>query len=133
MPGECTTKNILYEATLEANLPNYGKKIYKGISEPSFKERFGNHKKSFNNAKYKTETCLSTEVWRVKTQGGTPKITWRAIKQHRGFNPTKGKCSLCLSEKLEILDHKGPNLINKKDEIVSTCRHRRKFLLTSNI
>ena len=133
MPGECTTKNILYEATLEANLPNYGTKIYKGISEPSFKERFGNHKQSFNNVKYKTKTSLSTEVWRVKTQGGTPKITWRAIKQHRGFNPATGRCSLCLCEKLEILEHKGPNLINKKDEIVSTCRHRRKFLLTSNI
>ena len=129
MPEVCTTPNILYEATVTANLPNYGEKIYKGISEPPFKDRYGNHKKSFQHSKYKSETCLSTEIWRIKNLGGTPKITWRLIKQYRGFNPTTGRCALCLNEKLEILSHQGPNLINKRDEIVSTCRHRRKFLL----
>ena len=79
--------------------------------------------------KYKSETCLSTEIWRIKNLGGTPFITWRPVKQYPGFNPTTGRCALCLNEKLEILNHQGPNLINKRDEIVSTCRHRRKFLL----
>ena len=129
MPGECTTPNILYEATITTDLPNYGEKIYKGISEPPFKNRYGNHKKSFSHQKYKSETCLSTEIWRIKNLGGTPIITWRPVKQYPGFNPTTGRCALCLNEKLAILNHQGPNLINKRDEIVSTCRHRRKFLL----
>ena len=125
------TTNLLYEATVTTNLPNYSDKVYKGISEPSFKERYGNHKKSFNHLKYKSDTCLSTEIWKIKNLGGIPNITWRPIKQYPGFNPTTGRCALCLNEKLEILDHQGPNLINKRDEIVNTCRHRRKFLLAS--
>ena len=131
MPGECTTPNLLYEGTITSDLPNYGEKIYKGISEPPFKNRFGNHKKSFNNAKYKTETCLSKEVWNIKSLGGTYNITWRPIRQHPGFNPSNGKCGLCRSEKLEILEHTGTNLLNKRSEIVSTCRHRLKYMLTS--
>ena len=131
MPGECTTPNLLYEGNITSDLPNYGEKIYKGISEPPFKNRFGNHKKSFNNKKYKTETCLSKEVWNIKNLGGTYNITWRPIKQHPGFNPSTGKCGLCRSEKLEILEHRGTNLLNKRSEIVSTCRHRLKYMLTS--
>ena len=127
------TPNLLYEATVTSNLPRYGSKLYKGISEPPWKDRYGNHKKSFNNQKYKNETCLSKEVWRVKSLGGTTRITWRPIKQHRGYNPTTGKCALCTSEKLEILEHRGPNLLNKRAEIVATCRHRLKYMLTSNI
>ena len=108
-------------------------KIYKGISEPPFKDRFGNHKKSFNHVSYKSDTSLSKEVWKIKNLGGTPSISWRSIKQYPGFNPTTGKCALCMSEKLEILEYKGPNLLNQKAEIVATCRHRLKYMLTSHI
>ncbi len=131
LPGECTTPNLLYEATLKSDLPDYGEKIYKGISEPSFKKRFANHKKSFNIVEYKSDTCLSKEVWDIKNLGGTYNISWRAIKQCPGFNPSNGKCALCMSEKLEILEHTGTNLLNKKSEIVSTCRHKHKHMLTS--
>ena len=34
-----------------------------------------------------------------------------------------GQCNLCLDEKIEILKLKG-NAINKRSEIISTCRHR---------
>ena len=131
LPGECTTPNILYEAKIVSNLPNYEGKVYKGISDPPFKIRFGNHKKSFNKTKYKTDSALSKEVWRIKNQGGTFDITWRIVKQFPSFNPASGKCALCLNEKLEILQHKGPNLLNKRSEIVSTCRHRLKYMLSS--
>ena len=133
MPGECTTPNLLYEATITSNLSRYGSRVYKGISEPPWKERYRNHKKSFNKVEYKSETCLSKEVWRIKALGGNYSIKWRQIKQHSGYNQGNGKCALCMSEKLEILEFKGPNLLNKRDEIVSTCRHRLKYLLTSNI
>lgn len=129
--GECTTPNVLYEGVISSNLPDYENKIYKGISEPPFKTRLGNHKKSFNNTKYQSESTLSKEVWRIKNQGGTYKIAWRVIKQHPGFNPVNGKCNLCLSEKLEILEHNETNLLNKRSEIVSTCRHRHKYMLSS--
>ena len=131
LPGECTTPNLLYEGTLTSSLENYGEKLYKGISEPIFKSRFGNHKKSFNRIDYKSDTCLTKEVWKIKELGGTFNVSWRVIRQHPGYNPANGKCALCLNEKLEILEHSGPNLLNKRSEIVSTCPHKRKYMLTA--
>ena len=40
----------------------YDKKCYKGSCETTFKKRFANHRKSFNNDQYKNETELSKEV-----------------------------------------------------------------------
>ena len=131
LPGACTRPNLLYEGAISSDLNGYGEKKYKGISEPPFKGRFGNHKKSFTHRKYSNETSLSKEVWRIKDLGGTYSIKWKPIKQYRTFNPSIGRCALCMSEKLEILQEKGPNLLNKKSEIVSTCRHRLKYMLSS--
>ena len=129
LDGECTTPNVLYEAELDSNLEHYKKKIYIGITEPKFKARYGNHKTSFSNVSYKNETELSKEVWKIKENGGDFYIKWRIINQFPGFNPSSGKCALCLNEKLAILQYKGDNLLNKRSEIVSTCRHKAKFKL----
>ena len=131
LPEKCTTPNILYEATISSNLAGYVDKAYKGISKPIFKTRFGNHKKSFNDVKYKTDSSLSKEVWKIKELGGRYNISWRALGQYPDYNPVNGRCALCLSEKLEILQHTGPPLLNTRSEIVSTCRHRSKYMLSS--
>ena len=131
LPNQCTIPNILYEATIKSNLAGYGEKVYKGVSKPPFKLRFRNHKKSFNNIEYKTDTELSKEVWRIKGLGGTFNVSWRALGQFRDYNPANGKCGLCLSEKLAILEHSGPPLLNSRSEIISTCRHRLKYMLSS--
>ena len=36
---------------------------------------------------------------------------------------------LCLTEKLEILDDPDKNLLNKRSEIISQCRHKNKYRL----
>ena len=131
LPNQCTIPNILYEATIRSNLAGYEEKVYKGVSKPPFKLRFGNHKKSFNNIQHKTDTELSKEVWRIKGLGGTFNVSWRALGQFRDYNPANGKCGLCLSEKLAILEHSGPPLLNFRSEIISTCRHRLKYMLSS--
>ena len=135
LKGHCLTNNVLYEATINANIPNYSRKVYKGVTCPIFKLRFKNHEKAFNHIKYKNDCELSKEVWKIKEGGGTYSINWRIIKQYRDYNPASKKCALCLNEKYEILIYDGDNQLNKRSEIISTCRHRRKYLLayaTSN-
>ena len=129
LDGECATTNVLYEAKLDSNLANYSTKTYIGITAPKFKSRYGNHKKSFANIAYKHETELSKEVWSIKEKGGEYSIKWKIIKQLPTYIPSSGKCALCLNEKLAILEYKGQNLLNKRSEIVSTCRHRLKYKL----
>ena len=56
-------------------------------------------------------------------------IKWRIVKQLQSYNPETKKCRLCIGENMEILELDPANLLNKQSELVSTCRHRNKFLL----
>ena len=131
LSGNCLTPNVLYEATLTTNIENYGEKLYKGITATTFKERYGNHLKSFNHEKYEKETELSKEVWRIKRQNKEFRIQWRIIKQYRPYNPLTKRCTLCLKEKIAILDHNGENQLNKRSEVIGACRHRQKYMLAA--
>ena len=45
--GQCLIESIVYQANIMANIPDYKEKVYLGVSETTFKVRYGNHKKSF--------------------------------------------------------------------------------------
>ena len=104
-------------------------KEYKGISAAIFKDRFGNHKKAFNNKSYKLDRELSKEVWAIRDKNGHEKITWTIYRHYPPYTPKSKRCSLCQNEKLEIALHKEGNLLNKRSEIISKCRHRNKYKL----
>ena len=72
--GQCLTESIVYQANITANIPGYKEKVYLGVSETTFKVRYGNHKKSFTKQRHKNDTELSREHWKVKQQHGIPKI-----------------------------------------------------------
>ena len=41
-----------------------------------------------------------------------------------------GRCSLCLEEKIHIMTYKLPEKsLNKRSELMATCRHRTKYKL----
>ena len=111
--GNCLEKGILYLGRVSSDLPNYTTKEYKGICSTVFKDRYGNHNKSFNNERYKTDTELSKEVWAVKDKNGTPKISWSIFGRFPPYNPESKQWYLCLNEKVEIAMHKENNLLAK--------------------
>ena len=63
---QCQITNIIYKANITSNLRNYHEKIYYGTSEGTIKQRYRNHKKSFNHEKHRTDTELSKEYSRLK-------------------------------------------------------------------
>ena len=105
LSGQCQIGEVVYESTLSSNQPNYKEKKYFGIAEESPKGRPYNHNSSFRNDFYKNDTEFSKELWQIR------------------------KCYLCLNEKLEIVLYEGENLLNKKTELISKCRHQIKFML----
>ena len=129
LDGKCLTPNIIYEAQITSNQRNYKQKVYIGTAKTDFKHRFNNHTKSFNLEHYENDTELSKEYWTIKRNHFIPKVTWRIIRKWAPFNTTKGKCYLCLNEKLEIASYKGDNLLNKRSELINKCRHQNKFTL----
>ena len=103
--------NIIYKAKITSNLQNYHEKVYYGTSEGTFKQRYGNHKKSFNHEKHRTDVKLSKEYWRLKKLKAKPQVQIYILKRCR---PTKRAviCYLCLKEKLFIIEHQRNNLLN---------------------
>ena len=58
LPNSCQTKCIIYQANTGWDITGYKQKYYLGSCETTFKDRFGNHKKFFNNRKHKNDTDL---------------------------------------------------------------------------
>ena len=131
MNGLCLTSSILYQATIKCSDSKYKQKRHKGICEAIFKKRYANHKKSFNLINSKNDTTLSVEYWTLKQKQQTPRLTWEIKGQYKAYNPTLKKCNLCLNEKLAIIDDPDKNLLNKRSEVISQCRHRNKFKLVN--
>ena len=129
LDGKCLTPTIIYEAQITSNQLNYKQKINIGTAKTDFKHRFNNHTKSFNPEHYQNDTDLSTEYWTIKRNRFTPEVTWRIIRKCASLNTTKINFYLCLNEKLEIASYKGDNLLNKRSELISKCKHQNKFIL----
>ena len=129
LDGKCLTTNTIYKATVLSDKPGYKDKIYIGLAETTFKKRFANHKKSFRYEKYKSESELSKEVWDLKNDNFTPAVKWEIFKRCAPFNRNTVKCNLCTSEKLAIISYPQDNILNKRSELISKCRHVNKHML----
>ena len=96
---------------------------YIGMTEHSFKTRFADHKQSFEKKKYATKTSLSRYLWKLKESGIKYSIKWSIIQRARAYRGGSRQCNLCLAEKLCILNAHKRFLLNKKSELISSCRH----------
>ena len=128
--NKCLTSNIVYKADIITNNTETNKKSYIGISETEFKTRYRNHQKSFNHRKYSKDTELSKYIWDLKDSNVDFNIQWSILKSTTSYTPATKTCNLCLSEKLLICTFKDKkNLINKRLDLVSKCRHETKFII----
>ena len=95
--------------------------MFLGSFETKLKDRFGNHKKTFNHVKHKNDTELSKEFWEIKKRNGTRKI----IRICRSYNPSSKRCLLCLNEKFQIATYKGDKPLkltsNPRNKIPLQC------------
>ena len=108
---------------------NTTNKYYYGTCENTFRERYNNHNCSFRNKSREKNTELSKYVWELQEKEINYFINWNiAMKSHKYVCRSR-KCNLCICEKL-LISRAYPNvLLNKRDELVSKCRHRNKFTL----
>ena len=123
--GNCLTKSIVYKASVTHGQRDTITKVYFGLAGGTFKERFRNHTKSFRNEKYQNETELSKHIWDLKKKGEHYNLKWEIMKKSNLAMRRSGICNLCLEEKLIITIHK-ENSLNRRSELISTCRHKRK-------
>jgi len=127
LSGECLAKSIIYQATLTSD--NGTRETYVGLTEGAFKTRYSNHKASFKNIEKRNATELSNFVWQLKEKGRPVNITWKILKFAQAYNNNTRRCSLCLYEKYFIICKPSFASLNKRYELVTTCRHSSKCLL----
>ena len=127
MPDRCDQKNVIYQAdvrTVNSVMSYYG------LTENEFKKRCSTHRSSFRNIP-KRHTTLSSYIWKLKDKRTPHYVNWSIKARGHPFSSGGRACDLCLTEKLVILTADPNQMLNKRDELLETCRHRRKHLLVS--
>ncbi|KAJ8033377.1 hypothetical protein HOLleu_23596 [Holothuria leucospilota] len=126
LDGKCKATSIVYQATVKSD--NY-EETYVGLTEGNFKLRLANHQQSFNKERYRNQTELSKHIWTLKDRNKDFEISWRILSRASSFSNVSKRCNLCTMEKFFIICHPEMASLNKRSELVSTCRHASKFQL----
>ena len=126
MKGKCLTENIVYKCEVKTKNST---KEYIGITASSFKTRYTAHKASFVHEDKSHNTALSTHIWNLKNKNTVYRTNWSILKQAPSYSKNIRQCQLCLTEKTYISIANKKVTLNKRNEIISKCRHRDKLLL----
>lgn len=111
----------------EINDDNLKRDIH--LCDTTFELRYRNHVCSFKNEQYKHATELSKYIWSLKDKGISYNIKWRKVKQARSYSSISRRCNLCLWEGYFIICKPEMSTLNNRSELISNCRHSKKFLL----
>ena len=120
--GECQRKGVVYKATVTDTCTG-ALNTYIGMTGRTFKDRWREHKHDAKSTSGKEKTKLSTHIWEMKDRGAAYETSWELIDRASTYNPTTKKCLVCLKEKYHIMYSEDPHLLNKRQEVYSSCRH----------
>ena len=135
MDGNCAESSVIYQAKVLHNKSKLPDMVYYGSTSMQFKKRYYGHERSFR-IENSSPTGLSNYVWKLKNLGWQMntdfKIKWSILTKAHTFSLGSKRCDLCISEKTTILLHKDQRtLLNKRDEILTKCRHKETHCLSS--
>ena len=126
LDGECLVNEVVYQATVETKDT---KETYISLTANQFKARYRNHQMSFRHEKRRNETELSKHLWKLKEQNKDFTVAWKIIAKAKPYTNLTKRCNPCTSEKFFLITKPHKSTLNKRNELISTCRHRRKFIL----
>ena len=87
---------------------------------------------SFKNENKRNDTELSKHLWLLKDQKKDFFISWKILAKAKSYTNLTKRCNLCNTEKFYILHKPDMATLNKRNKLLSTCRHKRMFLLKFN-
>ena len=130
LPGNCLEENIVYRGKVTIN-DQEGEKNYIGCTAQTMKKRQYAHRDSFKYKNKKNGSRISQYIWELRNSGismDNINIEWSVLDRATAYRNGTRKCNLCLTEKYHIIT--SPlDLINKRTEFISKCRHENKFYL----
>ena len=129
--GNCLQSSVVYQATVTRK-DNLTTETYVGLTENDFKTRHRNHTASFRHPRLRNSTELSKYIWKLKDSNIDYSLSWHILSNSRSYSNSSKRCNLCLKEKFIIIFRPDLSSLNKRNELVSCCRHRKKALLRNN-
>ena len=129
LEGECLQNEIVYQATVTTRGVTGTTEMYVGLTATDFKTRWRNHQMSFKHEKRRNDTELSKHLWKLKEKKEGYSISWKIIAKAKAYSNTTKRCNLCITEKFFILSNPQMATLNKRNELISNSRHRRKYIL----
>ena len=101
LDNKCLTWQLVYQVDVTNNLDDEYK-FYLGLVETTFKERYTNHKSSFNNENSKNSAELSKHVCSLRGDNKILSIKWKIVKIVCR-KATSSFYKLCLTKKQNLL------------------------------
>ena len=120
---------VVYQATVTTQ---DAQETYIGLTANQFKERYRNHQTSFRHVKRRNETELSKHLWKLKDENKEFTVAWKIIAKAKPYTNLAKRCHLCNTEKFFLITKPYMATLNRRNELISTCRHRRKFILRNS-
>ena len=84
---------------------------------------------ALNRKKLQNVTKLSEYIWDKKSKGEDYNIEWTILGRANQYNPASKECNLCNLEKYYIVMKPELASLNRNEEIMTICRHRKQALL----
>ena len=101
---------------------------YIGLTEHTFKDRLYKHNNFLRYESKRNSTELSNFIWIKKKEKIKVNLDWSILDKAKPYPSASKRCMLCLTEKYHII-FSAKNLLNKRNELVTKCRHENKFYL----
>ena len=130
MEGKCLEKNIIYQATV-TRTDNNNNETYIGLCSTTFKQRYANHKTSIEHKHKRHSTELSNYIWKLKEQNIPYVLKWKILRHSKPYSNISKTCQLCLNEKFFIIYKPSMCSLNNRNELATSCRHRKSYLLNN--
>ena len=124
--GECLIKDIVYQAIATSDNKT---ETYFWLTATAFKSRLENHRASLKSKSKCNATELSKYIWQLKESNCNHFLNWKTLCYASHYSNSTKKCNLCIAEKYSIICKPKQATLNKKNELVSKCCHKDKFLL----
>ena len=126
--GKCQVEAIVYKATITTDDGEI--RTYTGSTDQTFKKRHYGHTSDLRNEKHRNNTSMAAHVWNKKDRGiEVTNTKWEVVKKCQKYGPGQKKCDVCISEKLAIMKDRDLNTLNRRTELMATCRHKTRFKL----
>ena len=129
--NKCQTSSLIYQATVTRH-DNNKDETYIGLTDNTFQTRYNGHTNSFRHSNYRNSTALSNYIWMLKDKKISYSLKWKIIDRGRAYKPSGKNCSLCDLEKFHIIFKPELASLNQRNELATSCRHRKKYLLCNN-